>query len=117
TGARPPVEVSFNLADIGGPSAGLMFSLALIDKLSPGGLGGGDFVAGTGTIETDGTVGPIGGIQYKMIAAREAGGETFPVTAANCHEARQRVPDGLPLRKVETLDGAVRTPAADNEGG
>ncbi len=117
TGARPPVEVSFNLADIGGPSAGLMFSLALIDKLSPGELGGGDFVAGTGTIETDGTVGPIGGIQYKMIAAREAGAETFLVPAANCNEARQRVPEGLRLVKVESLDGAVRSLAAINEGG
>ncbi len=116
TGARPPIEVSFNLADIGGPSAGLMFSLALIDKLSPGELGGGDFVAGTGTIETDGKVGPIGGIQYKMIAASEAGAETFLVPAANCTEAQQRVPDGLRLVKVETLDGAVRSLSAINAG-
>ncbi|CRY83282.1 PDZ domain-containing protein [Nocardia farcinica] len=116
-GARPPMDVTFNLADIGGPSAGLMFSLALIDKLSPGELGGGKFIAGTGTIEQDGKVGPIGGIQYKMMAAREAGAEAFLVPAANCNEARQRIPDGLRLVKVETLDGAVQSLAALGSGG
>lgn len=108
-GARPPMQVAFNLADIGGPSAGLMFSLALIDKLSPGELDGGKFVAGTGTIDLDGKVGPIGGIQYKMMAAREAGAETFMVPAANCNEASQRTPDGLRLVKVENLAGAVQS--------
>ncbi|MBF6424280.1 PDZ domain-containing protein [Nocardia cyriacigeorgica] len=108
-GARPPMEVTFNLADIGGPSAGLMFSLALIDKLTPGELDGGTFVAGTGSIDQDGKVGPIGGIQYKMMAAREAGAETFLVPAANCNEARQRTPDGLRLVKVENLAGAVQS--------
>ncbi|GAB2641234.1 PDZ domain-containing protein [Nocardia goodfellowii] len=115
-GARPPMQVTFNLADIGGPSAGLMFSLALIDKLSPGELDGGKFVAGTGTIEQDGKVGPIGGIQYKMMAAREAGAETFLVPAANCNEARARTPDGLRLVKVENLDGAVQSLADINAG-
>ncbi|MBF6216147.1 PDZ domain-containing protein [Nocardia puris] len=115
-GARPPMEVTFNLADIGGPSAGLMFSLALIDKLSPGELDGGKFVAGTGTIDGEGKVGPIGGIQYKMAAAREAGAETFLVPAANCNEARQRTPDGLRLVKVENLDGAVQALNAINTG-
>ncbi|MFC9894111.1 PDZ domain-containing protein [Nocardia sp. NPDC127579] len=114
--SRPPMQVTFNLADIGGPSAGLMFSLALIDKLSPGELDGGKFVAGTGTIDGDGKVGPIGGIQYKMIAAREAGAETFLVPAANCNEARARTPEGLRLVKVETLDGAVQSLADINEG-
>lgn len=116
-GGRPPLQVEFNLADIGGPSAGLMFSLALIDKLSPGELNGGRFVAGTGTIDEEGKVGPIGGIQYKMIAAREAGAETFLVPAANCNEARQRVPEGLRLVKVETLDSAVSSLADIDAGG
>ncbi|MBF6174727.1 YlbL family protein [Nocardia blacklockiae] len=104
-----PLDVTFNLADIGGPSAGLMFSLAMIDKLSPGQLNGGKFIAGTGTIDPTGKVGPIGGIQYKMIAAREAGAETFLVPADNCNEARQRIPAGLKLVKVETLTGAVQS--------
>ncbi len=104
-----PLDVTFNLADIGGPSAGLMFSLAMIDKMTPGQLNGGKFIAGTGTIDPDGKVGPIGGIQYKMIAAREAGAETFLVPADNCNEARQRIPDGLNLVKVDTLDTAVKS--------
>ncbi|AHH16287.1 PDZ domain-containing protein [Nocardia nova SH22a] len=107
--ADGPVQVDFNLADIGGPSAGLMFSLALVDKLSPGELNGGRFVAGTGTIDPNGKVGPIGGIQYKMIAARDAGAETFLVPADNCNEARQRTPDGLKLVKVDTLTSAVQS--------
>ncbi|MFI9509506.1 PDZ domain-containing protein [Nocardia sp. NPDC052566] len=108
-GARQPMQVSFNLADIGGPSAGLMFSLALIDKLTPGELDGGKFVAGTGTIDPEGKVGPIGGIQYKMMAAREAGAQTFLVPALNCNEAKQRTPEGLRLVKVENLSGAVQS--------
>lgn len=115
-GGRPPLQVEFNLADIGGPSAGLMFSLALIDKLSPGELNGGRFVAGTGTIDQEGKVGPIGGIQYKMIAAHEAGAETFLVPADNCNEARQRAPEGLRLVKVDTLDSAI-TSLADIDAG
>ncbi len=89
-----PFTIDFNLADVGGPSAGLMFTLAVIDKLSPGELNGGKFVAGTGTIDSDGDVGPIGGIKYKLIAASEAGAETFLVPAKNCDEARQGAPDG-----------------------
>jgi len=65
--------IEFNLANIGGPSAGLMFSLAVIDKLTTGDLNDGKFVAGTGTISADGVVGSIGGITHKMMAAQEAG--------------------------------------------
>lgn len=106
--AAPPLQIDFNLADIGGPSAGLMFSLALVEKLSPGDLDGGSFVAGTGSIDENGKVGAIGGIQYKMMAARDAGAETFLVPAGNCNEASQRVPDGLRLVRVDTLAGAVQ---------
>jgi PDZ domain-containing protein len=102
-----PFSVTFNLADVGGPSAGLMFSLAVVDKLSPGELSNGDFVAGTGTIDSAGAVGPIGGIPYKLIAAREAGATTFLVPSQNCDEASQNVPAGLRLVKVDSLDGAI----------
>lgn len=112
-----PFTVSFNLADVGGPSAGLMFSLAVVDKLSPGELTGGRFVAGTGTIDPDGAVGPIGGIRYKLTAAREAGAATFLVPSRNCDEARQSAPAGLDLIKVDTLDGAVEALAALDSGG
>lgn len=102
-----PFSIEFNLANIGGPSAGLMFSLAVIDKLTPGELDGGKFVAGTGTIDADGKVGPIGGITHKMTAAKEAGATVFLVPAANCDEARTDGGQGLDLIKVDTLTSAV----------
>jgi PDZ domain-containing protein len=102
-----PFDITISLADIGGPSAGLMFALAIVDKLTPGELNGGQFVAGTGEITSDGQVGPIGGIPFKMAAARQAGATVFLVPAGNCVEARQRAPKGLRLVKVETLAGAV----------
>lgn len=102
-----PFEIDFNLANIGGPSAGLMFSLAVIDKLTTGDLNDGKFVAGTGTITGDGEVGSIGGITHKMLAAREAGATVFLVPADNCVEAKSDPQDGLELVKVGTLTEAV----------
>jgi PDZ domain-containing protein len=102
-----PFSVDFNLANVGGPSAGLMFSLALIDKLTDGDLNDGRFVAGTGTITGDGIVGPIGGITHKMVAAREAGATIFLVPADNCEEAKTAHEEGMELVKVENLDQAV----------
>ncbi len=111
-GVRPGIEprsgdIAISLGDIGGPSAGLMFALAVVDKLTPGELTGGRFVAGTGTITPDGTVGAIGGIPFKMRAAKDAGATTFLVPAANCDEARGATPDGLALVRVGTLAEAV----------
>ncbi len=103
-----PFTVSITLADVGGPSAGLMFALAIVDKLTPGALTGDTFVAGTGEIAPDGQVGPIGGIPLKMIRAREAGATVFLVPAENCTEAAQRSPAGLRLVRVGTLTDAVR---------
>ncbi|MGW6917474.1 YlbL family protein [Kitasatospora sp. NPDC054939] len=102
-----PFQIDIGLQDVGGPSAGLMFSLGIIDKLTPDDLTGGRFVAGTGTITDDGKVGPIGGISMKLIAAREAGAEYFFTPAANCDEAGKNIPDGLTLIKAETLAGAL----------
>jgi Lon-like protease len=107
-----PFDIKISLGDIGGPSAGLMFALAIVDKMTPGELNGGKFVAGTGEITSDGRVGPIGGIPFKMAAAREAGATVFLVPADNCVEARQRAPEGLQLVKVDTLADAVN--ALDN---
>ena len=100
-------DIEFNLANIGGPSAGLMFSLAVIDKLTTGELNDGRFVAGTGTIDAAGKVGSIGGITHKMLAAREAGATVFMVPADNCAEARTAHEDGMQLVKVDTLTAAV----------
>ncbi|MFZ0119435.1 MAG: PDZ domain-containing protein [Pseudonocardiaceae bacterium] len=105
----PDVSFAINitLADVGGPSAGLMFALAIVDKLTPGALTNNTFVAGTGEIAPGGQVGPIGGIPLKMIRAREAGATVFLVPAENCTEAVQRDPAGLRLVRVGTLADAV----------
>jgi Lon-like protease len=102
-----PFKIGIKLADVGGPSAGLMFSLGLIDKLEPGNLTGGAFVAGTGTIDDEGKVGPIGGVQMKTIAARQAGAKYFLTPADNCAAAANDAPGGLTLVKVGTLDDAL----------
>jgi len=112
-----PFDIEFNLANIGGPSAGLMFSLAVVDKLTTGDLNDGKFIAGTGTISGDGKVGSIGGITHKMLAASEAGAEVFLVPADNCTEARSAPRDGLELVKVETLEGAVDALKTISAGG
>ncbi|MFI2610866.1 PDZ domain-containing protein [Kitasatospora sp. NPDC018619] len=105
-----PFQIDIGLQDVGGPSAGLMFSLGIIDKLTPGGdLTGGRFVAGTGTIDDDGKVGPIGGISMKLIAARDAGAEYFFTPSSNCAEASKNTPSGLTLIKADTLDGALKS--------
>jgi Lon-like protease len=111
-GVRPGIEprtgdIRISLGDIGGPSAGLMFALAVIDKLTPGGLTDGRFIAGTGTITPDGQVGPIGGIPFKMRAARDAGATVFLVPADNCGEAEANAPTGLELVRVATLQDAL----------
>jgi Lon-like protease len=102
-----PFQITFNLANIGGPSAGLMFSLAVIDKLTTGDLADSKFVAGTGTIDPDGKVGAIGGITHKMLAAHDAGATVFLVPADNCGEARSGNDGGLELVKVDTVGQAV----------
>lgn len=111
-----PFVVDFHLANVGGPSAGLMFSLAVVDKLTTGDLAGSGFIAGTGTITADGEVGPIGGITHKMVAAQEAGATVFLVPTDNCYEARSDN-DKLQLVKVDTLDQAVGALQTISSGG
>jgi PDZ domain-containing protein len=102
-----PFTVEISLRDVGGPSAGLMFALGIVDKLTPGALTGGRYVAGTGTIDDAGNVDAIGGIPQKMIGAKESGAEVFLVPEDNCAEAVRTAPDGLRLVKVATLKTAV----------
>ena len=102
------IEVNYNLQDIGGPSAGMMFTLAVIDKLSPGDLSGGNFVAGTGTIGLDGQVGPIGGIKHKVRASMDAGAELFLAPADNCQEATSRDHGDMVIASVRTIDDAIK---------
>jgi PDZ domain-containing protein len=102
-----PFNVEFNLANVGGPSAGLMFSLAVVDKLTTGDLNGSKFIAGTGTIGPDGNVGPIGGIAHKMSSAQEAGATVFLVPAENCDEARTAPDNSMELVKAENLTQTI----------
>ncbi|MFC7362273.1 YlbL family protein [Nocardioides astragali] len=105
-----PFEVSVNISEgIGGPSAGLMMSLAIFDTLTPGSLTDGADIAGTGTITPAGVVGPIGGIQQKIAAARDAGAELFLVPADNCDGIGGVDPGGMRLARATTMHRAVQT--------
>lgn len=102
-----PFQVKINISpDIGGPSAGLMFALAVYDTLTPGSLTGGHSVAGTGEIAPDGTVGPIGGIQQKIAGARQAGAELFLVPQANCEDAAGADNGDMRLVEATTMHDA-----------
>ncbi len=101
-----PVKVTINAGAVGGPSAGLMFSLGIYDKLTPGSLTGDHQIAGTGTIDDQATVGPIGGIRQKMAGARDGGADYFLAPADNCGEVVGNIPDGLQVFKVATFDQA-----------
>lgn len=103
---KPGVEVDFKTGQIAGPSAGLMLSLALYDLLTPDDLTAGHEIAGTGTLECDGGVGPIGGIQQKVAGAKARGAEIFLAPLANFEEARA-VADGIEVVPIGTFDDAI----------
>jgi PDZ domain-containing protein len=102
-----PFTVKITVGNIGGPSAGMMFALGIIDKLTSLDLTGGKFIAGTGEITAAGQVQPIGGIQQKMVGARAAGATIFLTPAGNCSDTTGAVPAGLQLVKVSTLSQAI----------
>lgn len=113
-----PFTVEIDLDKIGGPSAGLMFTLGIIDKLTPADLTGGKIIAGTGTIVDDnGNVGPIGGVPQKLVGAKAAGAQLFLVPAANCAEAVRNAVPGLPTAKVSTVDEALSALKTFTSGG
>jgi Lon-like protease len=102
-----PFEVKIQLDHVGGPSAGSMFALGIIDKLTPGALTGGQKVAGTGTIDANGSIGQIGGIRQKLFGAVNAGAKWFLAPAGNCRDIVGHVPDGLEVFAVQDLDDAL----------
>jgi Lon-like protease len=112
-----PIDVTIQLNNVGGPSAGMMFALGIIDTLTPDELNGGETVAGTGTIASDGVVGPIGGIRQKMWGAVGAGAEWFLAPEENCDEVVGYVPDGLRVFSVADLDDALDVLEAVREDG
>jgi Lon-like protease len=102
-----PFQVDIQLPNVGGPSAGMMFALGIIDELTPGAMTAGTRWAGTGTISALGDVGPIGGIVQKMHGALDAGATHFLAPAANCADVVGHIPDGLTVFSAATLDEAV----------
>lgn len=111
-----PFEVRIELEHVGGPSAGQMFALGIIDKLTPGALNGGAKVAGTGTIDADGNVGPIGGIRQKLYGAVGAGARWFLAPYSNCDEVTGHIPSGLRVLAVRTLDDSLAALKAISAG-
>ena len=112
-----PVDVTITAGGVGGPSAGTMFTLAVYDVLTPGDLTGGKRIAGTGTMEPDESVGPIGGIRQKLSGARNGGADYFLAPTDNCDEVVGHIPDGLQVVKIGSFDdalGAVKAIAADD---
>ncbi|NUU31019.1 S16 family serine protease [Arthrobacter sp. C9C5] len=112
-----PFNVKISLDKVGGPSAGMMFALGIVDTVTPGDLTGGKHVAGTGTITPDGAVGAIGGIGQKMVGARSGGATMFLAPAANCDDVAGHIPAGLQVVKVENLAEARRAVELAAAGG
>ncbi len=111
-----PFEISIDSGSVGGPSAGLVFALAVLDQLTPGELTGGAQVAVTGSISPDGRVGSVGGVLQKTAAVRDLGAEVFIIPAALGEEAiaqiRLAAGDDLEIIPVETLDEALEALAS-----
>ncbi|MGE9809073.1 YlbL family protein [Janibacter sp. G1551] len=103
-----PYPVTIDAGDVGGPSAGMMFALAVRDVITPGAMTGGAAIAGTGTIDDAGAVGPIGSIDHKLVGAKRAGATWFLAPESNCDEVVGHVPDGLTVVSVATFDDAVK---------
>lgn len=111
-------SIKLNLDGIGGPSGGQMFALGIIEKLTPGSLTGGKNIAGTGTIDAVGNIGPIGGIREKLISAVRAGDRYFLAPASNCGEVLGNIPAGLKVFSVSSLAQSladVKVIAADGD--
>jgi PDZ domain-containing protein len=112
-----PIDVQIAIENVGGPSAGLMFALGVVEKLEREDITGGLVVAGTGTISAEGDVGSIGGIRHKMYGAKTDGASVFLAPAGNCGDLSGHVPEGLTVIPVETLADAVSALRAVNQGG
>lgn len=112
-----PIDVTIQIDSVGGPSAGMMFALGIIDELTPGELTGGENIAGTGTIDATGAVGAIGGIRQKLYGARDAGANFFLAPEANCDEVVGHVPDGLQVVRTATLEESLDALEVISAGG
>ncbi|MFT0848890.1 S16 family serine protease [Actinomycetaceae bacterium L2_0104] len=111
-----PVDVTYGVENIGGPSAGGMFALAIYDKLTEGSLGGDNRIAGTGTVSYNGDIGPIGGIPHKMVGADSEGARYFLAPAENCAETIGFEPEGMEVFAVRNLDDSIAATEAIGRG-
>jgi PDZ domain-containing protein len=111
-----PFQIKIQLENVGGPSAGQMFALGIIDKLTPGALNGGAKVAGTGTIDAQGDIGPIGGIRQKLYGAVQSGAKWFLAPYSNCNEVTGHIPNGIHVLAVKTLDDSLTALKAISTG-
>ncbi len=102
-----PVDVEIDSQNIGGPSAGMMFALQIMDQLTDGEITHGERIAGTGTISRDGTVGAIGGVRQKVYGAIDAGARAVLVPAGNYDDALVAAGDDIEVVRIETIDDAV----------
>ncbi|MBI2863279.1 MAG: PDZ domain-containing protein [Chloroflexi bacterium] len=101
-----PFDVRIDTENLGGPSAGMMFTLGIIDALTPGDLASGHKVAGTGTINVDGTIGKIDGVKQKVIGAERAGAEYFLAPSENYDDALKAART-LKVVSVRTVDDSL----------
>lgn len=112
-----PFDVELNLGDIGGPSAGLVFALAVYDLLTPGGLAGDLVVSATGTIDESGEVGAIGGLEQKLWGAARAGTDLFLMPLSNCADLPARIPNDMRVAPVASLEEAIAAVESAAAGG
>jgi PDZ domain-containing protein len=105
--------ITLDVRKTGGPSGGMIFTLGVIEELTPDDLLKGRKVAGTGTIDPSGVVGPIGGIDEKLIAAKRIGVTIFLAPRANCRDITS-VPEGLTIYAIGTIDDAIKALSADS---
>lgn len=103
-----PFKIGIEVGNVGGPSGGQILALAIYDKLTPGSLTGGEKIAGTGTVDAEGVIGPIGGIRQKMYGAIRAGAKWFLAPSDNCDEVVGHIPDGLQVIKVSNIQDSLK---------
>ena len=104
---EPPFPIEIRPGDVGGPSAGMMHAIAIVDSLTEGELTNGKVIAGTGTIDLDGNVGSIGGIRQKVVAAEAAGADVILVPEGNYESALTAERDDIDIVSIATLDEAI----------
>lgn len=102
-----PVDVEIDAQNIGGPSAGLMFALEIMNQLTPQDLTKGYRIAGTGTIDADGNVGAIGGVRQKVFGAIDVGADYVLVPAGNYDDAVDAAGNDIEVVRVAIIDDAL----------